>query len=194
MELPDEKNAKIGQFATFEYEDENGKFRRQYSVSKQNGKIIHFLIKIKKDGRGSKILEKISAGENMNFIGFFGDFILQETKNEKIFIATGTGLSPIYRMMNAIPDIKKKLYISVATKDEIFYKKELDAIPKTQIEYFVSRECVDGFCQGRIDFDTIIFDKNSEIYLCGNPKMIEDFVKKFREKGVEKIYFEEFVV
>lgn len=55
IELILEKNTnhepKIGQFATFEFEDADGKFRRQYSVAKsENGK-IHFFIKLKKDGR-----------------------------------------------------------------------------------------------------------------------------------------------
>lgn len=35
VEINTDSKAKIGQFATFEYTDENGKFRRQYSVVKQ---------------------------------------------------------------------------------------------------------------------------------------------------------------
>ena len=66
-----------------------------------------FLIKIKSNGRGGKILTEKKSGDEMNLIGFFGDFILQENTNPKIFIATGTGLAPIFKMMNAIPDIPK---------------------------------------------------------------------------------------
>ncbi len=143
LEKPENFSPKIGQFATFEYEDENSKFRRQYSVAKnENGK-IHFLIKLKKDGRGAKILQEIAQGENMNFIGFFGDFILQENENPKIFIATGTGLAPIYYMMNNSLRISKKLFMSVATKDEIFYKNELESIENLEINYHVTREDVE---------------------------------------------------
>ena len=130
----------------------------------------------------------------MNFIGFFGDFILRENENPKIFIATGTGLAPIYRMMNASKKTIKQLHISVATKDEVFYRDELEKIPNLEVFYYISREKVENFLEGRINFDNIKLEKNSEIYMCGNPKMIEDFSRKFSEKNVKNIFFEEFTV
>ncbi len=194
LEKPENFSPKIGQFATFEYEDENSKFRRQYSVAKnENGK-IHFLIKLKKDGRGAKILQEIAQGENMNFIGFFGDFILQENENPKIFIATGTGLAPIYYMMNNSLRISKKLFMSVATKDEIFYKNELESIENLEINYHVTREDVEWFRSGRMVSEEIIANmpKNTEFYLCGAPAMVENTVNFVKNSGFEKVYYEEF--
>lgn len=192
LSAPKEKISKIGQFATFEYMDEEWKFRRQYSVSKaENGK-IHFLIKVKSVGRGAKILQKINAGENMNFVGFFGDFVLQDTENPKIFIATGTGLAPIYRMMTAAPNIAKKLYFSVSTADETFYKKELDSIENLENISYVSRECVQWYCEGRMKLEDIFIDTEAEYYLCGNPKMVEDTVAYLQKSGCKNVYFEQF--
>ena len=58
----------------------------------------------------------------MNLIGFFGDFILQENTNPKIFIVTGTGLAPIFKMMNAIPDIPKNYIFPFRPKMKFFIK------------------------------------------------------------------------
>jgi ferredoxin-NADP reductase len=40
-----------------------------------------------------------------------GKFVLKNTQNPKVFIATGTGLAPIYSMISNTPaEISKKLY------------------------------------------------------------------------------------
>ena len=128
----------------------------------------------------------------MNLIGFFGDFILQKNSNPKIFIATGTGLAPIFKMMNAIPDIPKKLYFSVSTEDEIFYQDELAKIPNLENFSYVSGEKVDGYREGRMKFEDIEAPANAEFYLCGNPQMVENFVTEIKNAGFESVYSEQF--
>ena len=139
-----------------------------------------------------KFSQKKKSGDEMNLIGFFGDFILQENTNPKIFIATGTGLAPIFKMMNAIPDIPKKLYFSVSTEDEIFYQDELAKIPNLENSSYVSREKVDGYREGRMKFEDIEAPANAEFYLCGNPQMVENFVTEIKNAGFESVYFEQF--
>ena len=192
IEKPENLTAKNGQFATFEYNDENSVFRRQYSVAKQTKNSATFLIKIKSNGRGGKILTEKKSGDEMNLIGFFGDFILQENTNPKIFIATGTGLAPIFKMMSAIPDIPKKLYFSVSTAEEIFYQDELVQIPNLQNFSYISREKVDGYREGRMKFEDIEAPENAEFYLCGNPQMVENFVTEIKKAGFKSVYFEQF--
>jgi predicted ferric reductase len=47
----------------------------------------------------------------MQFSNISGKFQLLNTNNPKVFIATGTGLSPIYNMiLNTQENISKKLY------------------------------------------------------------------------------------
>lgn len=58
-------HSKIGQFATVYYTDTDGEFSRQYSISRHEGKRIHFLIKLNPTGRGGKILAKIRAGDTL---------------------------------------------------------------------------------------------------------------------------------
>ena len=128
----------------------------------------------------------------MNLIGFFGDFILQKNSNQKIFIATGTGLAPIFKMMSAIPDIPKKLYFSVSTEEEIFYQDELAQIPNLENVSYISREKVDGYREGRMKFEDIEASENAEFYLCGNPQMVENFVTEIKNTDFKSVYFEQF--
>ena len=192
IDKPENLTAKDGQFATFEYQDESGVFRRQYSVAKQTPHSATFLIKIKLNGRGGKILTEKKSGDEMNLIGFFGDFILQENTNPKIFIATGTGLAPIFKMMSAIPDIPKKLYFSVSTAEEVFYQDKLSKIPNLENFSYISREKVDGYREGRMKFEDIEASENAEFYLCGNPQMVENFVTEIKNAGFKSVYFEQF--
>lgn len=177
-EKPENLHSKIGQFATFEMIDAIGNFRRQYSVSHEEKNSIHFLIKIVENGRAGKIFKNLQTGDEINLVGFFGDFLLQNTPTPKVFIATGTGLSPIYRMMKSIPNVEKKLFLSVSAKNDIFYEKQLRSLPNLELHYFVSRESVENFRENRMTINYILENAtiDSEFYLCGNPDMIENMV------------------
>ena len=94
-----------------------------------SGRRITFLIKLTDLGRGARLLRDIEIGAYIRIRGIFGRFVLQNTPNPKVFIATGTGLAPIYNMIRSLPqDTKKPLYFTVATEDELFYVDELKNI------------------------------------------------------------------
>jgi predicted ferric reductase len=66
---------------------------------------------------------------------------LQETPAPKVFIATGTGLAPIYNMITTLPtEVSKSLYFTVATEAELFYIEKLRQIPNLDLHIHVSRE------------------------------------------------------
>lgn len=71
LDIPKEIQSQPGQFAAFEYHDEMGVFRRQYSVAKRVENRATFLIKINTHGRGGKILMEKNAGDMLQFVGFF---------------------------------------------------------------------------------------------------------------------------
>lgn len=71
LDIPKEIQSQPGQFAAFEYHDEMGVFRRQYSVAKRVENWATFLIKINTHGRGGKILMEKGVGDTLQFVGFF---------------------------------------------------------------------------------------------------------------------------
>ncbi|MEI6711736.1 MAG: hypothetical protein WCK88_06205 [bacterium] len=125
--------------------------------------------------------------------GIFGQFILAHTLAPKIFIATGTGLAPIVNMIRTLPDtIKKSLYFSVSTQADLFYAEELRAIKNLDLHICVSREEVTGCEFGRINIDAVEAPLETEWYLCGNPKMVEENITKLNQRGYTQIHHEVF--
>ena len=114
------------------------------------------------------------------------------TKERKIFIATGTGLAPIYHMIQATEGTENSLYFSVSTKDELFYRERLEAIPHLDLNIHVTKEDVDGCKSGRVDTNLIEAAPDTEWYLCGNPRMVTETREKLQKRGFTKVYSEEF--
>lgn len=74
----------------------------------------------------------------------------------------------------------------------MFYEAELKALENTDVAYYVSREKLPGYRTGRMAFEDIILENDAEVYLCGNPEMIDAFRGKFEQAGVQDIYYEKF--
>ncbi len=196
LELSIETKKKLpslpGQFVSFLWEDALGKFVRSYSIAKHKGNIFTFLIKIDANGRGGKILQKIEKWDTVHIRWVFGKFILKNTKRPKIFIATGTWLAPVYNMLTKIPEKHKKLYFSVSTKDELFYEDEIRSLENLESHIHITRKDTEGYASGRIDIQNIATPIDTEWYLCGNPKMIEESKKILKSRGFKYIFTEEF--
>lgn len=185
--------SKIGQFVSFLWRDGAWTFIRSYSIADQDGKETTFLIKLTPNGRGAKMLEKLTIWDSIELRGVYGNFLLEHTKHPKIFIATGTGLAPIYSMLLSLPrGVKKSLHFCVAKKDDLFYVDKLRAIPELDLYIYVSSEEVTGTIYGRIDVGVIDATEETEWYLCGNPVMVSESVDKLKSRWLTKIYTEEF--
>lgn len=105
--------------------------------------------------------------------------MLQNTNKPKVFIATGTGLAPIYNMIHAVPTgVKKVLYFTVSTAAELFYVEELRVIPDLELHIHTTKEEVDGCDCGRVNIDEILAENGTEWYLCGNPRMVTEAKEK----------------
>ncbi|MBC7504017.1 rubredoxin [Candidatus Gracilibacteria bacterium] len=214
--------SKKGQFVTFVWMDNEGEFTRQYSIVRHNHNRFTFLIKLDEKGRGSEILKYITASSDIRIKGVFGSFKLQDSKNPKIFIATGTGLAPIYNMITSLTPSSRaiktgmkgsmaiqvsktelhrasqgreqylSLYFTVATEADLFYVDELKKIEGIDLHIHITREQVAGYAFGRVDADTITASLDTEWYLCGNPHMVGEYREKLTKRGYKKIYCEEF--
>lgn len=182
-----------GQFVTFVWQDAQWEFTRSYSIVSQDGRKFTFLIRLSENGRWARILQDIEVDATIRIRGIFGNFLLQKTEKPKIFIATGTGLAPIYNMIIVLDsEIEKTLYFTVATRDELFYIEQLRDIPNLELHIHTTREEIDWYEFWRVDTDAIEASSDTEWYLCGNPKMITEAREKLTKRGFENIYSEEF--
>ncbi len=200
IELAKSLESQPGQFMVFLWEDTLGVFTRQYSIVEHSGNRYTFTIKLSEKSRGSDFLRSVSVGAAICIKGIYGNFLLQENQNPKIFIATGTGIAPIYSMIQSLIGTGKEkknhpkisLYFSVSTEGELFYVEKLRALPNIDLHIHVSRESIAGFEEWRVDIDMISTSPETEWYLCGNPKMVAEVKEKLKTRGYVKVYSEVF--
>lgn len=196
IETEEEHRSEPWQFMSFLWQDEAWQFPRSYSIARQEGKRFTFLIKLTKWWRWAECIKKLEAWDVIRIRCIAGQFILKNTTDEKIFIATGTGLAPIYRMILAmntlLPNVKKSLYFTVSTKEDLFYVENLRWIENLDLHIHVSREEVEGFTFWRVDVDAIESSNNAEWYLCGNPAMVKEAREKLMKKWQKTVLSEEF--
>lgn len=190
-----------GQYISLILQDFDGSFTRSFSVVAQESSHITFLIKCKDTGRAGRALRKYKEGQSIALKGVYGNFTLQNTKNPRVYIASGTGLAPIYHMLTQDTHAPKStLLFSLATKEDLFYTEKLKNIAGLETHIYLTREnelpkeAGINFHLGRMDLGTYDFPLETEFYICGAPALVDDSKKYLEAQGDTHIYFEKFSI
>jgi phytoene dehydrogenase-like protein/ferredoxin-NADP reductase len=177
---------------------------RRYSIVNVSGKDVTFIIDVRPGGSGSQFTLHYPVGEEILMRPPRGTFRLQKTVSrprEKIFIATGSGITPFFSMLQHLAENyqgeKIRLLWGIRDQKQDFsseYLKEVSQKTSLEVTLCVSEPTARGsFYPGRVterlrelqlDFADIDF------YLCGNPGMIYQVHAFLRSKGALNIYFE----
>lgn len=102
---PSETNFIAGQYMMLKVPKPDGSFIiRQLSITTSQDQKNRFglLLKIVQGGVASDYLMKSPIGSEIVFQGPAGKFALKESLNNKIFLATGTGIAPILSMLYSL--------------------------------------------------------------------------------------------
>lgn len=206
VKLEKKKTYIPGQYFSFIFSDHDGEFRRSFSIASVNDDVYTFLIRVDLHGRAGKLLKDITPWASLKIKWVFWTFTLQDTKNNKVFIATGTGLSPIFNMISSSYEVKNILIFWSKNKEDVFYENEMSVLKTAEKVYICfSREEENKentwnieYQLGRMDIKNILSkntefeSKNTEFYICWNPKMVEDTVKNLQILWYTNIYIEKF--
>ena len=84
----------------------------------------------------------MKLGDTIEVSGIYGMFVLQETPNPKVFVATGTGIAPIISMANTT-SAPKMLYFSVSYAKDLFYAEKIRQIPNLESHIHITREKIE---------------------------------------------------
>lgn len=193
------------QYISLEMQDVNGTFFRSYSIVSANKNHFILTIKLLNWGRWSHFLKKLRVKPiiffkketKLNFFWPHGDFYLRNTPNEKVFIATGTGLAPMISMLENTPaHIHKTVIFGWRFEEDLYYLEKLYSFSNTQVITCVSQPTKNYIGNtGRVTNYLNNINKNSEIYICWNPDMIQNvkliLIQKWHKK--EDIFEEWFV-
>ena len=206
-QLSEKKEFIAGQFITFIL---LGIWGRAYSILEQNNDNIVLVIKrwsFEMWGRGGSLaLCDAEIGSVFKAVGPAGHFILSQADTSRCFLATGTGLVPLYAQivdgLQKSSDTKYQLVFWVRTTDDLYYIERFETLKNQYPNTFYYHLCVSRdegqgvIHQGYVtDFLTAKSVSDfSEFYICGAPGMIESCQKKLTELWVnsENIYFEKY--
>lgn len=200
---------KPGQFISFEMpHPETGHLvTRAYSIasSPSRPEIITLLFNRVSGGPGSTLLYGLKEGGTTQFKGPAGHFTLREDPGrDLLFIATGTGIAPIWSMLQANAERADPkpatLFWGLRSQRDLYYQDDVltlaQKIPKLTTVLTLSRPepgwtgetgRVQPLVEERVSSVT-----NLAVYLCGSGEMIADVTAAFQKKGLCPIYREKY--
>ena len=160
---------------------------------------------IRSVGDYTEQIRDLQAGTKVIVSGPFGRFTSAvATKEKKLYIAGGVGITPIRSMFEESVLNHQNATLLYGNKDDkdVPLKKELDAIAKSgaAVTYVYSGKKVSGALHGRINGDLIqeqVPDVLSrDVYVCGPPALMEAVVADLKKIGVptEQIHYEQFAL
>jgi Na+-transporting NADH:ubiquinone oxidoreductase subunit F len=200
---------KAGQFVLLNVKD--GKepvVSRAYSIASLPGRDedgFSLCVKLIPGGRGSEYLRALQPGDEVEFQGPSGHFVLNEdSEKDLLFVATGVGLSPFISMLEHAFEhgLQRQIKLLLGTRFEqdIFHLEQLERW-QTEHDNFsfdltLSRptENWTGLKGYVTDHLQLPEPGSAEIYICGNGQMVKDVKDAAQAAGFprEDVHFELF--
>ena len=204
---PPEINFTSGQFLNIKVND---KQYRSYSISSSSSekKSVEIIAAVGHEGIGANYFKSLKVGDKGEFIGPSGKFILpQVLSSNLVFIATGTGISPLISMLRTLNERDCKsniqLIFGIRNQSELFLLDEIKSFEKSKLtfKYLVCfsqlpQESVENSVNGRVTDFIPMDNKESQYFICGNPYMVQDVTTLLESKQIpqENIFHEKFTV
>ncbi len=186
------------QYISIQATDLIWKFSRSYSIASGTKNTFTLTVKLLNKWRWSNYLSKLKVWEQINYLWALGNFTLQNNNNKKVFIATWTWLAPMISMLDACPkEIEKTVIFWVRFENDIYYKEKLENYENTKVIIKVSKPSPDyKWEKWRVTDNLNEIWKNDEVYICGNPEMIDSVQKWLSDLWHDKnlIFYECFTI
>jgi ferredoxin-NADP reductase len=188
-----------GQFVSVTALVGDDEITRAYSiVSPPGGHRFALCANLVQEGHLSPVLFALEPGDEIDFKGPYGAFILRRPVSDSIFVATGTGIAPFRTMLLAKlsehPDRHFTLVFGVRYEHGLLYDHEFRELAgrHDNFEYrpTLTRppDTWTGLT-GRIQqhtFDALADRRDVDIYICGLREMVDDLRLKLKEIGVDR--------
>jgi Na+-transporting NADH:ubiquinone oxidoreductase subunit F len=184
---------------------------RAYSISSSSKEIhsVELYIGLEEKGVVSTYVhEYLKEGEELILRGPFGDFYYRDSERDILMIATGTGLAPLFSILRFIrsEQIQRKttLFFGTRMQEDLYCVEELsemeNELPAFTFIPTLSRAAEDTQWEGKkgrvtdLIEDLIQKGANCDVYICGNPDMVDSCMDRLLEKGIpeNQIYFDKF--
>ncbi|MEM0437752.1 MAG: FAD-binding oxidoreductase [Candidatus Micrarchaeia archaeon] len=189
---------KAGQYVLLKAIISGREVSRAYSLaSVPNDENLEIIIRVV--GEFTQYLNTLKVGDALKLIGPFGHFTLDLCKGKNVvFVATGTGISPLLGMARELHKSGGcKRFESITMvygtryKDMLVYREELEQhereCPNFRFVPVLSREenwaGRKGYVQGVV---SEIAAPDTDYFICGLPAMTDEVEKILLERGIKR--------
>jgi ferredoxin--NADP+ reductase/benzoate/toluate 1,2-dioxygenase reductase subunit len=160
---------------------------REYSIySGEKEDFFEVLIKEVQDGKVSRQLRHVNAGEVLNFENPVGYFIIkdEDIRTKKfLFIASGSGIAPFHSFVLTYPGLNYRILHGVRYAEEAYDRKDYD--PARHV--LCTTRDKKGNYHGRVTEwlkQNPVKEKDTLCYLCGNCEMIHEAYDILISQGI----------
>jgi CDP-4-dehydro-6-deoxyglucose reductase len=188
-----------GQFLSVTATIGDDEITRAYSIaSPPDGNRFAFCANLVPDGHLSRLLFLLEPGDEIDFKGPYGAFILRRPVSDSIFVATGTGIAPFRSILLAklreFPQSQFTLIFGVRHENGLLYDEELRLLA-AECPNFVYRPTLtrppDGWSglTGRVQrhtLDTLGDRRDVDVYICGLRAMVDDVRAQLKAIGLDR--------
>ncbi len=185
-----------GQFIQLAVPGPTGEILRSYSLaSMPTDPELELCVKLLPDGVGSNFVREAKAGDQINFYGPVGRFVVPpEVTTPLVFIATGVGLAPIMGMIEdalLLRQIKEPmtLLFGVRKQTDLFWTERLahltSKFPNFSVITTLSQpEANWTGASGRVTAHLEKLPLDARYFLCGSSEMVAETKQYLVSKGV----------
>lgn len=200
FDTPEWKPAFVpGQFLSVTATINGDDITRAYSIaSPPGGDRFALCANLVQEGFLSPFLFSLNTGDEIDFKGPYGAFILRRPVSDSIFVATGTGIAPFRSMLMTHlaehPDRQFTLIFGVRHEHGLLYHDELSALAQAHPnlrylptltrppEHWVGLE-------GRVQqpaIDALGDRRDVDVYICGLRAMVDDMRSRLKMLGLDR--------
>ena len=200
-----------GQYILVHIPREGGEETKPYSISTLPSELsetncIELCIKRVEGGFASGYMHSLRPGDRLQVSGPMGRFLFAEPPaNDIVFLATGTGVSPLRSMLRRAFEIGAKkevwLFFGGRTQQDIIWRAEFESLAKQHENFSYMPVLSREHWQGETGYVQDAMKKRlpgfqgKDYYIAGVKPMVEQVVKLLQELGVpaERVHTEKFV-
>jgi len=208
---PDRINFVAGQYGSIRINEQG--VRRSYSIATtpDNEHGITLVVEMVNGGVGSTYFQTIKLGEEVEILAPLGKFVIQEAgsnTNKLLFVATGSGIVPLWSMINDLllnkhESRQMRLHWGMRSEEDLFWIDNLERLAETYpnfvFDIVLSKPSEKWeLCSGHVQ-DCLMRDfpqglTQWEAYVCGRQAVVMEIAAKLEELGMkrEDIYHEKF--
>lgn len=198
-----------GQYASIKVNEQGQRRPYSFCSSPSIDHGFHLLLDLSPNGIGSKYMESLKLGDQIEMIAPMGVFTVEDhmvAGAPLVFVATGAGITPLYSMILDQLQNKKyaqpiTLYWGMRYVQELFWLDQLEELTRSFANFSfhpVISKAIEPWplCRGRVTDCLSIHDipVAAHYYLCGSTQMITDVGGLLIQRGVHKdaIHYEKF--